>query len=139
MRLALMTTTVALVIAAPAHAQLGSVRNGSEASKQVVLGIGAVGESGVKAASGVVAIPLGGVAVASGAVAHAANASGYTDIGEGFDTGAAGATKAATAFVDFSGKPLAITDDVIVDRRTAAHGAPKAQPAPEVPYAPDQK
>ena len=83
MRLALPATTLVLAaaLAAPAHAQGGSVRNGSEASKQAIVAVGAVGESGVKAASGVVAIPMGGIAVASGAVGHVANASGYTDVG----------------------------------------------------------
>lgn len=148
MRLALMTTVAALALAAPAHAQLGSVRNGSEASKQVFIAAGAIGESGVKAASGVVAIPLGGVAVASGSVAHGANASGYTEIGDAFADGAEGATGTAKAFVDFSGKPLTITNDVILDRQTAARakaneakpkqGAPTAQPAPSVPYAAEQ-
>ena len=58
------------------------------------MAVGAIGESGLKAASGVVAIPLGAVAVASGAVGIAANASGYTDVGADSRAGAAGATKA---------------------------------------------
>ena len=95
MRLALPTTTLALAIAlaAPVHAQGGSLRNGSEASKQVIVSVGAIGESGVKASTGLVAIPMGGIALASGAVGHVANASGYTEVGTTFSDGAAGATK----------------------------------------------
>ena len=137
MRLALPATTLVLAaaLAAPAHAQGGSVRNGSEASKQAIVAVGAVGESGVKAASGVVAIPMGGVAVASGAVGHVANASGYTDVGATFSTGAAGATKAAKSLVDFSGAPLTVSDDVIVGRPAT----PAPQPVPNVPYTPEQE
>ena len=137
MRLALPATTLVLAaaLAAPAHAQGGSVRNGSEASKQAIVAVGAVGESGVKAASGVVAIPMGGIAVASGAVGHVANASGYTDVGATFSTGAAGATKAAKSLVDFSGAPLTVSDDVIVGRPAT----PAPQPVPNVPYTPEQE
>ena len=135
MRLALPTVTLALAIAlaAPAHAQGGSIRNGSEASKQVVMTVGAVGESGVKASSGVVAIPMGGIALASGAVGHAANASGYTDVGTAFSGGAEGATDAAKSLVEFSGAPLTVTDEVIVGRPDT----PVPQPAPQVPYTPE--
>lgn len=125
------TAAVCLALSAPAFAQ-SSLRNGSEASKQVSQAAGAIGESGLKATSGVVALPLGAIAVASGAVGHSANASGYTHVGEGFEAGAASATKAAKAFVDFSGAPLSVSDDVIVGRK----GAPQAQPAPAVPFAP---
>lgn len=137
MRLALPAATLALAaaLAAPADAQTGSLRNGSEASKQVVMTVGAIGESGVKATSGVVAIPLGGIAVASGAVAHVANASGYDDVGAAFSGGAAGATGTAKSLVDFSGAPLTVADDVIVGRPAT----PTPQPVPNVPYAPEQK
>lgn len=137
MRLALPTTTLMLAatLAAPVHAQGGSVRNGSEASKQAIVAVGAVGESGVKAASGVVAIPMGGVAVVSGAVGDVANASGYTDVGAAFSGGAAGATKAAKSLVDFSGAPLTVSDDVIVGRPAT----PVPQPVPNVPYTPEQE
>jgi hypothetical protein len=137
MRLALSTTALALVTAfsPAANAQSGSVRNGSEASKQAILTVGAVGESGVKASSGVVAIPLGGIAVASGAVAHGADASGYTDVGAAFSQGAAGATRAATSLVDFSGAPLTVTDEVIVGRTQT----PAPQPVPQVPYKPEHE
>lgn len=134
MRLALPAIAI-LALATPTHAQGGSVRNGSEASKQAIVAVGAVGESGVKATSGVVAIPMGGIAVASGAVGHVANASGYTDVGTTFSTGAAGATKAAKSLVDFSGAPLTVSDDVIVGRPAT----PVAQPVPNVPYAPEQE
>lgn len=132
MRLALPAIAI-LALAAPAHAQGGSVRNGSEASKQAIVAVGAVGESGVKASTGVVAIPMGGVAVASGAVGHVANASGYTDVGATFSTGAAGATKAAKSLVQFSGAPLTVSDEVIVGRPEQ----PVPQPAPNVPYTPE--
>ena len=135
MRLALPATTLALAIAlaAPAHAQGGSLRNGSEASRQAVVAVGAIGESGVKASTGVVAIPMGGVALASGAVGHVANASGYTEVGTTFSDGAAGATKAAKSLVDFSGAPLTVSDEVIVGRPEQ----PVPQPAPNVPYTPE--
>lgn len=137
MRLALPATTLmlALALAAPSHAQGGSVKNGSEASKQAIIAVGAVGESGVKASSGVVAIPMGGIALASGAVGHAANASGYTDVGTAFSGGAEGATDAAKSLVDFSGAPLTVTDEVIVGRLEK----PAPQPVPQVPYAPEPK
>lgn len=136
MRLVLSATALALAIAlaAPAHAQGGSLRNGSEASKQVIVSVGAIGESGVKASTGVVALPMGGVALASGAVGHAANASGYTEVGTTFSDGAAGATKAAKSLVEFSGAPLTVSDEVIVGRPEQ----PVPQPAPNVPYTPGQ-
>lgn len=135
MRLALPAATLVLAIAlaAPAHAQGGSLRNGSEASKQVIVAVGAIGESGVKASTGVVAIPMGSVALASGAVGHVANASGYTDVGTTFSDGAAGATKAAKSLVEFSGAPLTVSDEVIVGRPEQ----PVPQPAPHVPYTPE--
>ncbi len=130
MRLVL-TAAVFIAISAPAFAQ-SSVRNASEASRQTSQAVGAIGESSLKATSGVVAIPMGGVAVASGAVGHSANASGYTDVGASFEAGAASATKAARALVDFSGSPLTVADDVIVGRKSR----PSPQPAPAVPYTP---
>ena len=135
MRLALPATTFALAIAlaAPTHAQGGSLRNGSEASKQAIVSVGAIGESGVKASTGVVAIPMGGIALASGAIGHVANASGYTEVGTTFSDGAAGATKAAKSLVEFSGAPLTVSDEVIVGR--PEHPVP--QPAPNVPYTPE--
>lgn len=132
MRLVL-TAAIFLTISAPALAQ-GSLQNGSEASRQASRAAGAIGESGLKAASGVVAAPFGAVAVASGAAGHSTDASGYTDIGAGLEAGAASATKAATAFVDFSGSPLTVSDDIIVGRKPAQK--PVAQAAPAVPYAP---
>lgn len=135
MRLALPATTFALAIAlaAPTHAQGGSLRNGSEASKQAIVSVGAIGESGVKASTGVVAIPMGGIALASGAIGHVANASGYTEVGTTFSDGAAGATKAAKSLVEFSGAPLTVSDEVIVGRPEQ----PVPQPAPNVPYTPE--
>lgn len=130
MRLVL-TAAMLIALSAPAFAQ-SSLRNGSEASKQASQAVGAIGESGFKAASGVVALPMGVIAVGSGAVGHSANASGYTHVGEGFEAGAASATKAAKALVDFSGAPLSVSDDVIVGRKTE----PQAQPAPAVPFTP---
>ena len=134
MRLVL-TAAIFLTVSAPALAQ-GSLQNGSEASRQVSQAAGAIGESGLKAGSGVVAVPFGAVAVASGAAGHSANASGYTDIGAGLEAGAARATKAATAFVDFSGSPLTISDDIIVGRKPTQKPVP--QSAPAVPYAPTE-
>lgn len=135
MRLALPATTLALAIAlaAPTHAQGGSLRNGSEASKQAIVSVGAIGESGVRASTGVVAIPMGGMALASGAIGHVANASGYTEVGTTFSEGAAGATKAAKSLVEFSGAPLTVSDEVIVGRPEQ----PVPQPAPNVPYTPE--
>ena len=133
MRLVL-TAAVFIGVCAPAAFAQSSIQNGSEASRQVSQAAGAVGESGFKASSGVVAIPMGTIAVASGAVGHSANASGYTNVGAGFEAGAASATKAAKALVDFSGSPLTITDEVIVGRKAA----PTAQPAPAIPYTPAQ-
>ena len=132
MRLAMTTALfISIGAAAPTYAQ-SSVQNASEASRQTSQAVGAIGESGLKASSGVVAVPTGAIAVASGAAGHSANASGFTDIGAGFEAGSASATKAATALVDFSGSPLTVADDVIVGRK------PEPQPAPALPYAPAQ-
>lgn len=120
----LIVLAAALIMAAPAHAQ--SAKNASNASKQTSIAIGAIGESGLKATSGVVAIPLGAIAMTSSAVGFAANASGQTDIGRGFSNAAAGATKGAKALVDFSNSPLTVTDEVIVGRHPQA--------APAVPF-----
>ena len=138
MRLVLLATAIVLAPAmmptAPTYAQ-SSVRNASEASKQVIISAGAVGESGIKASTGIVAIPLGGVALASGAVGVAANASGYTEIGKGFQDVSGGVSKGARSLVEFSGEPLSVTDDVIVGKPAQ----PLPQPAPRVPYAPGQE
>lgn len=122
----LILTAACLTVAAPAHAQFSE--NASAASKQTSMAVGAIGESGFKASSGIVAIPLGGLALASGAVGAAANASGYDQIGEGFNAGATEATEAARAAVAFGNTPLTITEDVVV----------KPQPAPVVPHTPGQ-
>lgn len=135
MRLVLLaSTTLATMAALPAYAQ-GSLRNTSEASKQVITASGAIGESGIKASAGVVAIPLGGVALASGAVGAAANASGYAEVGSTFEDGGAGVTKGARSLVEFSGEPLTVSDEVVIGRPQE----PVAQPAPNVPYAPGQQ
>jgi hypothetical protein len=131
MRLVLTATTL-LAISPAAHAQFS--QNASAASKQTSIALGAIGESGLKASSGVVAIPLGGIALASGAVGIAARASGHDAIADGFNTGAADATDAAKAVVDFSNSPLTISDDIVVGRPKQ----PKPQPAPNVPYRPAQ-
>lgn len=129
----LVLTAVLLTAATPAaHAQFS--QNASAASKQTSIAAGAIGESGLKASSGVVSIPLGGVALASGAVGIAAGASGQDVIANGFNTGAADATAAAKAVVDFSNSPLTITDDVVV----GPPRQPDAQPAPVVPCTPAQ-
>jgi hypothetical protein len=129
MRLVL-TAAVLMAIAPAAHAQFS--QNASAASKQTSMAIGAIGESGLKASSGVVAIPLGGIALASGAVGIAARASGRDALADGFNAGAAEATEAAKAVVDFSDSPLTITDEIVVGRPKQ----PKAQPAPNVPFSP---
>jgi hypothetical protein len=138
MRLVLLTTALAIAPAMSptsfAHAQ-GSLRNTSEASKQVIIAAGAIGESGIKASTGVVAIPLGGVALASGAVGAAANASGYTETGKGFQDASGGISKGARSLVEFSGEPLFVSDEVVL----AKPAQPVAQPAPRVPYKPDQE
>jgi hypothetical protein len=125
MRYALLAGTI-LAAAAPAFADQ-SAQNLSAASKQTSLAVGAIGESGLKAASGVVAIPLGGVALASGAVGVAAGASGQYEIAKGFSDASVAITKDARALVEFSNAPLSITDDVVVA---------KPQPAPKVPFTP---
>lgn len=134
MRLVLLAVIAMAATTTPAQAQ-GSLRNTSEASKQVITAAGAIGESGIKASSGVVAIPLGGVALASGAVGVAANASGYNEVGSAFKGGSAGFTKGARSLVEFSGEPLSVSDDVVISKPQQ----PVAQPAPSVPYAPDQQ
>lgn len=119
-----------LLAAAPAYAQPledQSAQNASAASQQTSIAIGAIGESGLRATSGVVAIPLGGAALASGAVGIAAGASGQFDIAKGFSDAAVDSVKGARALVDFSNAPLTITDEVVVA---------KPQPAPKVPYTP---
>ncbi len=131
MRLVL-TTAILMAITPAAHAQFS--QNASAASKQTSIAAGAIGESGLKASSGVVSIPLGGIALASGAVGVAARASGHDKLADGFNAGAADATGAAKAVVAFSNSPLTITDEVVVDRPKQA----KAQPAPIVPYTPAQ-
>ena len=129
----LVLTVVLLTAATPAaHAQFS--QNASAASKQTSIAAGAIGESGLKASSGVVSIPLGGVALASGAVGIAARASGQDTIANGFNTGSADATAAAKAVVDFSNSPLTIADEVVVGRPRQR----QAQPAPLVPYTPAQ-
>ena len=131
MRLVL-TTAILMAITPAAHAQFS--QNASAASKQTSIAAGAIGESGLKASSGVVSIQLGGIALASGAVGVAARASGHDTIADGFNAGAAGATGAAKAVVDFSNSPLTITDEVVVGRPKQT----KAQPAPIVPHTPAQ-
>jgi len=131
MRLVL-TAAILMAISPAAHAQFS--QNASAASKQTSIAAGAIGESGLKASSGVVSVPLGGVALASGAVGVVARASGQDVIANGFNKGAADATAAAKAVVDFSNSPLTITDEVVVGRPKQ----PKAQPAPVVPYTPAQ-
>jgi hypothetical protein len=104
-----------------------SAQNASTASGQTSVAVGAIGESGLKATSGVVAIPLGVAGVASGAVAVGASASGQTELAGGFSGAATGASQGASALVEFSNAPLSISDDVVI-------AAPQA--APEVPYTP---
>lgn len=127
----LVLTAAILMTASPAaHAQFS--QNASAASKQTSIAAGAIGESGLKASTGVVSIPLGGVALASGAVGIAARASGQDAMANGFNKGSADATAAARSVVDLSNSPLTITDEVVVGRPKQA----KAQPAPVVPYTP---
>lgn len=127
----LMFATILVLAALPAaHAQ--SAQNASTALKQTSIAAGAVTESGLRATSGVVAIPLGATAVASGAVGVGAGASGQTDIAKGFSGASLDASKGAKAMVDFSNAPLAISDDVVIAKPKAA----PPQSAPKVPYSP---
>jgi hypothetical protein len=126
MRYALFAGTI-LAAATPAFADDQSAQNASAASKQTSIAVGAIGESGLRATSGVVAVPLGGVALASGAVGVAAGASGQFEAAKGFSDASAAITKDARSLVEFSNAPLIITDDVVVA---------KPQPAPKVPYTP---
>ena len=118
---------IAAGILAVAPAQAQSTQNASDASKQTSIAVGAIGESGLRATSGGVAIPLGVTALASGAVGVGASASGQTDIALGFSAAAGDASRGAKALVDFSNAPLTISDEVIVA---------KPQEAPQVPYSP---
>lgn len=131
MRLAVTVSFLALAAAMPAQAQ-SSMQNASDASKQTSMAIGAIGESGLKATSGVVAIPLGAVALGSGAVGVAAHASGQTEIGGAFSTASKNVSKDARKLVEFSNAPLSVTDDVIIRRQTT----PAPQAAPAVPFTP---
>ena len=121
----LVLVAAALLACAPAYGQ--SAQNASNASKQTSVAVGAIGESGLRATSGVVAVPLGAVALASGAVGVGSAASGQTDAALGFSAAAGDASRGAKALVDFSNAPLTITDEVVVA---------KPQPAPKVPYTP---
>jgi hypothetical protein len=125
MRYALFAGTI-LATAGPAFADQ-SAQNASTASRQTSIAVGAIGESGLRATSGVVAVPLGGVALASGAVGAAAGASGQYEVAKGFSDASAAATRDARSLVEFSNAPLSITDDVVVA---------KPQPAPKVPFTP---
>jgi uncharacterized membrane protein len=109
--------TAALAAATPAFAQ--SERNASDASAATSVAVGAIGESGLKASAGVVAIPL--------AVAGAAGVSGAFAVA---GAGSAAVSLAADS-ADFSNKPLTISNDVVI--------APPAQPAPVVPFTPEAK
>jgi hypothetical protein len=117
----------ALAYAAVGHASAQSAQNASNASGQTSVAVGAIGESGLRATSGAVAVPLGAGALASGAVGVGLGASGQTELAAGF-SGAATATSAdARKLVEFSNAPLVIGDDVVVA---------KPQPAPQVPFTP---
>jgi hypothetical protein len=73
-----------------------------------------------------------------------AGASGYTDVETAFSAGASSATGAAKSFVDFSSAPLTVTDNVVLGQKARSSqtektkGAPVAQAAPNVPFAPAQ-
>ena len=127
MRYALLAGT-ALAFSTPAFAEPQSAQNLSTALKQTSIAAGAITESGLKATSGVVAIPLGATALASAAVGVAATASGQYELGKGFSEASADTVKGARALVEFSNSPLAITDDIVVGKTP--------QPAPKVPYTP---
>jgi hypothetical protein len=121
--IAIAAFAAALVV--PAHAQ--SAQNASTALKQTSIAAGAITESGVRTASGVVAVPLGATAVASGAVGVGAAASGQFEVADGFSDAAGGASRSARKLVEFSNAPLTIGDDVVIAR---------PQPAPKVPFTP---
>lgn len=116
----------ALALSAPAFAQ--SERNASAASEQTSVAVGAIGESGLKATVGVVAIPLGVAGAGAMSGGAALSAAGAPVIGGSVAQTGSAALGAAGAASDFAGKPLAISKDVIV--------GPAPQPAPNVPYTP---
>jgi hypothetical protein len=115
--------------ALPALAQ--SERNASDASGQTSLALGAIGESGLKATAGVVAIPLGvGGAAASGA-GLASSAAGAPSLGMAPVVVGSSALGAAGDLIDFANKPLRVSKDVVV--------GPPPHAAPNVPYMPPAK
>lgn len=124
-----LASILALGLAGAAHAQ--SVENASKALEQTSLAAGAIGESGLRATSGVVAVPLGVTALASGAVGVGAAASGQVDVADGFSAAAKDTSHAARTLVEFSNAPLTITDEVVVGQKRVP-----PQPAPHVPYRP---
>ena len=116
------------VLAAPALAQsVPAVQASAETSRAV----GAIGETGLRVASGAVTVPLGVTELASGAVGVGAAASGQTQIAGGFSAAAAGSAHAARDVAVFANQPLTITDDVVMAKPRA-----RPQPAPNVPYKP---
>lgn len=125
MRYALATALV-IVLAAPAFAQsVPAVQASAETSRAVA----AIGETGLRATSGAVTIPLGVTALASGAVGVGLGASGQTEIAGGFSSAAADTSRAARALAIAANAPLTVTDDVVTARV-------RPQPAPHVPYKP---
>jgi hypothetical protein len=119
MRLAILPLT-ALLCAAPALASADSVTNYATASDQSAQAASAFAEAGVKTVAGVVALPLMVAAGGSVVVGSAAQGVGDSAMALGGD-----ASLAASDAADFSDKPLAVTDTVVL--------AP--QPPPQVPYA----
>lgn len=125
-RAAAVAAMAALAFSAPAFAQ--SERNASAASEQTSVAVGAIGESGLKAAVGVVAIPLGVAGAGAMSGGAALSAAGAPVIGGSVAQTGSAALGVAGAASDFANKPLSISKDVIV--------GPAPQPAPNVPYTP---
>jgi hypothetical protein len=116
---------VSLIVLAGSPSAFGQVAdNASRASQQTSLAASAIGESGLKASAGVVALPLGASGLVAGGAGVSAAASGQGGIADGLSGAAGGASNAASALTEFSDKPLSVGDDVVI--------AP--QPAPQVPY-----
>ena len=118
-----------LGVASPALAQ--SEKNASDASAQTSIAVGAIGESGLKATAGVVGVPLAAAGSAAAVTGVGLSAAGLPTSGGALATVGSGTAQAGIDLVEFSGKPLTITKDVVV--------GPAPQPAPKVPYAPATK
>lgn len=126
MRRILVASALAFCAASPALAQ--SEANASDASGATSIAIGAIGESGLKASAGVVAVPLGVAGTGSVVAGMGASEAGSNAVGIG--AGGAGLVLlgAAGMSADFAREPLKIGKQVVV--------GPPPQAAPNVSYVP---